>query len=176
MDRKKEIKEELEQLSPFLANLEKKPDFDVPANYFNDLQDDLWKQVRPTPKVQTETPQKNWLDDLALMLAGLFQPRMALSLASLLLLLTAGWYFLQPTTISSESMVAQADDSLEDVADYYLASHFDEFDSELLMQLELEDEELSQITENSLEEGDGFDPYLDELLNSLETEELIQLL
>lgn len=147
----------------------------MPANYFNDLQEDLWKQVRPTPKVQTEAPRKSWLDDLAFTLAGLFQPRMALSLASLLLLLTAGWYFLQPTNSTTESMMAQTDTALEDAADY-LASHIDEFDSDLLMQLELEDEEFGQTSENSVGEEDEFDAYFDELLNQLDTDELEQLL
>ena len=129
MDRKKEIKEELEQISPFLAGLKKEQNFKVPTNYFNDLQEDLWKQVQPQPQRETQsTPKRTWLEEIELALASLFQPRMALSLASLLLLLTVGWYFMQPP-VDSNSIADASLPTLEEVSDY-LADHLDDFDAD----------------------------------------------
>ncbi len=175
MDRKKEIKEELEKISPFLADLKKEQNFKVPTNYFNDLEEDLWKQVRPQPTTETTVvPKKNWLEQIELALASLFQPRLALSLASLLLMLTAGWYFMQQPTDVSGSLADNLP-SLEEASDY-LAEHIDDFDADLLMQLELGEEELSQISENSFDDEESSDSYFDEMLDDLDKDDLEQLL
>ncbi len=174
MKPKKEIKEELEKLSPFLADLDKEKNFQVPTNYFNELQEDLWKQVRPAPAQKPVVEQSAWWSPIESALLALFQPRMALSFASLLLLLTAGWFIMQqPTDTVPE--VADNLPTVEEAADY-LAEHIDDFDTELLMQLELDDIELSQISESSFEDDEVLDTYFDEMLDDVDSDELQQFL
>ena len=46
MDRKKEIKDELENLSLFLSEMKKKNSFKVPENYFAELSANVWEEVQ----------------------------------------------------------------------------------------------------------------------------------
>ena len=176
MEPKKEIQEELEQISPFLAGLDKTQNFKVPVNYFEEMQEDLWQKVAPESKsAPVAVQKKTWLSQLDEWLANWFQPRLALSLASLLLLLTAGWYFMSSVD-GSEELVAVESSLLDDEAYDYFAQNFDEFDAELLSQLDFDDEEIDAFVESNFS-GDGeFDVLLEDLLQELDIDELEGLL
>ena len=175
MDQEKDIKKELEEISPFLAGLDKKQDFKVPVNYFENLQDEIWEKVRPQQVVvQEKQVSPTWLEQVEAFIASLFQPRMALAMASVLVLLTAGWFFLQDTEGTSLPL-AEENPLFEEASDY-LAQHLDDFDAELLLQLELDDEELSQVGESSFPGVEELDDFFDEMLDEVDMDDLEQLL
>ncbi len=147
MNRKEEIRNELAEISPFLAGLNLQSAFKVPKGYFAELPDAILESVSPlaelkrapgfsvpknyfeslpdlvldrvAPKQVTETvaevakpaatPSSSWLDDVINSIAFLFQPRYALRLAGVAVLLVAGFFFLQNPDSSSEGTLAGTD-------------------------------------------------------------------
>lgn len=90
----------LESVSP-LATLKKESAFSVPKDYFQSLPDLVLERVAPQQDTATEAaptpaaaPSSNWLDDLINSIAVLFQPRYAMRLATVAVLLIAGFVFL----------------------------------------------------------------------------------
>ncbi|MEM8907466.1 MAG: hypothetical protein AAGD05_06435 [Bacteroidota bacterium] len=180
MDKKKqEIKDELESISPFLANLERKAPFQVPTDYFKSMEEEVWEQVRPqTAPEKQAAPKQSWLEQIEMALLSLWQPRLALGLASFLLVLTVGWYVQSETASSaSDGPVLAAAPLLEEASDY-LADHLDDFDTELLVQgLELDEQDLGLLSSDEvLSDEATLDQFFDELLDELDTDDLEQLL
>jgi len=89
----------LESVSP-LAALKKEPAFTVPKNYFESLPDLVLDRVAPKPVTETvaepaSSSSSSWLDDLINSVAVLFQPRYALRLATVAMVLVAAVFFIQ---------------------------------------------------------------------------------
>lgn len=194
MNRKDEIRKELEEIAPFLAGLEVKSAFKVPKGYFDELPDTILESVSPLAELKSEqafkvpkdyfkslpdlvlekvtprpevavaeepvaSPQSGWLDDLINSIAVLFQPRYALRLATVAILLIGGLVFIQVQN-STDGTLAQVDiDPLEE--EYGIS--IDDLNDEDLAIL-LSDSDLGS-EENAT---DNIDQLLDDMLENLD--------
>ncbi len=172
MKNKEEIREELERLSPLLLAQKGRPEgFGVPKDYFNSLPDIIVDKVAPK-RAPAQEPRSSWLDDLTVLLQGFFQPRYALAIASVALLLVAGVYF----GTSSETPQPLAEVLLEELPDEalhsYVSDNIDEFDLSLF-----EEQVAGNFSETSpTSELDMEEELLDDLLDELPIDELEDLL
>ena len=150
MNRKDEIRNELEQISPYLAGLDLRPAFKIPKGYFDELPDTVLESVSPLAELKKEqvfkvpenyfkslpdlvlakvapqeeeevvtkpvlSPQSSWIDDLINSVAVLFQPRYALRLAAVAIVLIGGFVFLQKGMNDAGALMASNDaDPLEE--------------------------------------------------------------
>ena len=166
-----DIRDELNEISPFLAGMEKKQPFKVPAQYFEQLQNDVLQELKAEAQEDSQ-PGLSWLDRGIEALLLLLQPRYAVGFASVAILLVAGIYFssMESDPISNaESTFADLD--IEETQEY-IASNIDEFEAEWLMDLVSEED----FGNEDLDEGYEDDPYLDEIINELNDNELEELL
>ena len=197
MNRKEEIRKELEGISPFMASLDLQPAFKVPKGYFTELPDTILESVSPLAEIKAQpftvpknyfqslpdlvldqikaeaeaevetvisepevssAPQVSWLDELINSVAVLFQPRYALRLASVAVLIIAGYFFLNSP--NNDETLAQAE---VNPLEMYGLSLDDLNDDDLAMLLS--DEPLSDTEQQRFDE---IEPLLDELLNDLD--------
>lgn len=173
MNRKKEIRDELQELSPFLSSMkEKEQPFTVPKDYFKQLPDEILAKVQPEKMMQKET-QVSWLDRFVAELQWLLQPRPALALATVAILIMAGIFFFNNST-PAVSDVQWADISEEEI-NAYVASNIEEFETDLLWQHSSldADDELSTELEFDDEE---LDVIIDEIIDDLPLEDIEELL
>jgi len=158
---KKEIKEELNNHAPLLSGMPKQPEgYKVPDDYFARMEADLWEQLKPATKTVIESaPKASWFDGLIQQLNWLLQPRMALQLASVALLILAGFFIMNRTTTTQSDVLA---DLTADEASEYVLANLDEFDTESLIELGFGDEDFSEV-EATFFNDDDVDDLLDEL-------------
>ena len=163
---KKEIKEELNNHAPLLSGLSKKLEgYKVPDDYFARMEADLWEQIKPAAKTVTESaPRTSWLDGLIQQISWLLQPRMALQLASVAIVVVAGIVLMNQNTTTQPD--ALADLTAEEASEYLLA-HLDEFDTESLIELGFEEADFSAMDETLFEDTD-----VDDLLDELQRENI----
>ncbi len=163
---KKEIKEELKNHAPLLSGLSKKQEgYKVPEDYFARMEADLWEQIKPATKTVTEAaPQTSWLDGLIQQISWLLQPRMALQLASVALLILAGFFMMNRNATTQPDVLA---DLTADEASEYLLANLDEFDTESLIELGFEEADFSAIDEALFEDAE-----VDDLLDELQRENI----
>lgn len=161
---KDEIKKELEELSPMLAKMKKQPEgFSVPDDYFAKMETDIWDLVQPEDPIVAQAPsQTSWLDNIIQQIGWLLQPRMAMSLASVAILIVAAIMLLPNADTADVNALAglTADDATD-----YMAAHIDEFDTETLIEFAME----SDLTTNSafFEESE-----MNNLINDMENENI----
>lgn len=154
----------LESVSP-LAALKKEPAFTVPKNYFESLPDLVLERVTPKPATETvappapAAPQSSWIDDLINSVALLFQPRYALRLATVAILLVGGLFFMQQQGTVDGGLAEAEVDLLEE----YGISLDDLNDDDLALLLDGETEETSLDNLDDLDES-----LLDEMLENLD--------
>lgn len=168
MNRKNEIKEELKEHSPFLSKLkEEELPFKVPDRYFQNLQAEVLRQVKAE-----EAPakaQKIWLEQLLEQIKWWLQPRPALALASMVLLVAVGLNFL------SNNSTATSDFSLADLSEEeirnYVSDNLDEFDLDLILQVNASDPEWELNPTLDLKDAE-LEQYLDEIIDEIEEEDL----
>lgn len=163
---KKEIKEELNNHAPLLSGLSKKQEgYKVPDDYFARMEADLWEQIKPATKTVTEAaPRTSWLDGLIQQINWLLQPRMALQLASVALLILAGFFMMNRNTTTKTDALA---DLTADEASEYILANLDEFETESLIELGFEEEDFSAIDATLFEDTD-----VDDLLDELQRENI----
>ncbi len=163
---KKEIKEELNNHAPLLAGMSKKPEgYKIPDDYFTRMEADLWEQIKPATKTVTESaPRTSWLDGLIQQINWLLQPRMAMQLASVALLIVAGFLFWNRTAATQTDVMA---DLTADEASEYVLANLDEFDTESLIELGFGEEDFSGVEAALFEETD-----VDALLDQLQKENI----
>ena len=163
----------LESVSP-LADLKAKKTFKVPANYFESLPDLVLSKVAPQQEVEVvKNPQPNWLDDLINNILALFQPRYALRLATVAIILIGGFIFLQKGANNTDPSLASNDTVLINPLAEYGISLDDLNDDDLALLLN------DNNTSFDIDETKIDDRLLDQLLNDLDEisdEDLIGLL
>jgi len=163
---KKEIKEELKIHAPLLSGMSKQQEgYKVPDDYFARMEADLWEQLKPATKTVVE-PASNtsWLDGLIQQISWLLQPRMALQLASVALIIVAGLFIMNRTATDKTDALA---DLTADEASEYVLAHLDEFDTESLIELGFGDADFSA------DEAVFFnDTDVDELMDELQRENI----
>lgn len=163
---KKEIKEELNNHAPLLSRMPKKSEgYKVPEDYFAQMEADLWEQLKPATKTVTEpAPRTSWLDGLIQQINWLLQPRMALQLASVALLILAGFFFMNRSATTQTDALA---DLTADEASEYVLANLDEFDTESLIELGFGEADFSAVDASLFDEMD-----VDDLLDELQRENI----
>ena len=187
MKDKDELRDELEN-SPFLKKMKEQPGdgFKVPKNYFQHLPNEVMRKVKePAP---TPVQQPSWLERIEQFVKGMVQPRFALALASVIVLVVAGVVFLKDKNAAA-TLPAVTEVTLEDISDEelfaYVADNISDFNRQQM--LEAADPELPEVkiqpkpptlpqtkaTQPNLEE---MEKYLDEEIDDIDLEDLENML
>jgi hypothetical protein len=92
---KKELHKELEELSPWLAEMKEQPEgYTVPNHFFNNMRMDIMNKVKNEQiPIAAKPPEQSDWTSLVMILKSWMQPRLAVGFASLLLLLGAVYFF-----------------------------------------------------------------------------------
>lgn len=170
MKKDENIENELENLSPLLSKMRKEQKgsgYTVPPIYFKNLTEEMMQKVEPTrsPKVR-----KVLWEELFTMIDNFIQPKFVMGLATIVLLIMGGIYFVNIPT--SENDVAIVEPSLADL-EQYLIAHADELSEEMLVEYKVGDAAIE--FELNVEEQ-TFDYYFEEVLEDLQEEDLEQFL
>ena len=163
--RKNEVREELENLSPFLSKMkEKKEGFEVPKNYFKGLPNQIFEKLgnEPSPLAMPEkSGQGFWSNPFQF----LFRPKYALAFATVSLLIMASIFW----TNNPTETLPLAELTSEEIQTY-ISDNIDEFDEELFMESNLRFEDLE-----AFENADS-DELLNDIIDDLDIEDLEELL
>lgn len=168
MKNKKEIKEELEALAPSFSKMKKEEAFRVPENYFNDLPNQILEELNLERKEVSVGTKTSWWASMMENISMLFQPRLAVGFATLLLLVASVFYF--KIQGSDEALPLAELTTME--AESYLLENIDEFEDELLYDLASQTEPL--LIEES--EDQELNHYLEEIIDEMDDETLEELL
>jgi hypothetical protein len=167
---KEDIHEELREMSPFLAGLERKDPFKAPKYYFDTLADKVLEQAQP--HIATTPPQyaarPNLFSQLGNAIGNLLRPRVAFALASVTIVLAVGGWFVYQSNNTKQAL-AQTEISNDDIHEY-IQENIADFDDELL----LNDEKLALDTEGgALHKTDMNDEDIEEyLINNINEKDL----
>lgn len=162
----KEIKKELQEMNSFLAKEKIEDGYDVPANYFNNLQLDLIQKLDIKNEDIAETKSTSFLSRLK---ESFLSPRPLLGMATAALFALGLFFWLQPNDTNTQ--LALNDLSNEEIQEY-IAYNIDDFDVDLISTIsttahtdifsnEFEDGQIDEYLENNLDEFD--DQLFDEL-------------
>jgi hypothetical protein len=168
-----EVQKELQEWSPLLARMrEQETGFTVPDNYFQDLTGEiLQKTIAPATKAKKQRNGRfrGFLSGLQVA----WQPRYAMAMAALALLIIAGLVWLRPAADDRPIEMAWSDISVEEMTSYVQAN-IQEFDLETLVEM-APDMETQSILEGAEIEPDILDNYLEEIIDDVDMEELEEL-
>lgn len=185
--KKEKLHDELNEHAPFLNELRQKDDgLRVPEEYFGQFEDSVFRQLdaigarrKPAAFVKMKE-QRSWWQ----WLQSLWQPRLALAAAGLLVIVVLGWQYFRATPSTPE--IADTTISAED-AEAYLLDNLLELDPNQIAMV-LPEEEFLPI---SIEPATGTAPQdaktpkseiqispddLDDLIRDMTEEELEELL
>lgn len=141
---KREFEKELQELSPFLADLKKQQKdepFKTPRLYFDNLADSIIEKAKGETKTVTVPPQYNNRQSMASRindwLSTAFQPKWALSALALALVMVVGWYVVQqqrttpiaveqPVVVTHEAAQNYVKENIEDFNEEEIATAFEE--------------------------------------------------
>lgn len=176
--KQQEVKEELKALSPFLHQIKDKDNaFKVPEGYFSQFQAQMLDQMKAMPEASPKVNRK-WRTNISIQhfidqLAVLLQPRMALALASVLVIVVAAWFIVRSgeNPVTAEPSFATL--SVEEIQKY-IDANLDDFDEEMVKEIAQEHNNLSIIPSNTLE-TEELDLYLDQVIDQLDPKELEEL-
>ncbi len=181
-----ELRNELND-SPFLKKMKEQPsrDFQVPKHYFKHLPDEVMRQVgQPAPAPVPSGP--SWLEQLERFVMGLFQPRFALALASVLVLVVAGVLFFRES--GAEALQSVATVRLADIPDEELLAYLDDnirdFDGDLVQEASVhtlpevpeKPKATAPKTSAPKPELEEMEDYIDEVIDEIDVEDLEELL
>lgn len=167
-----DVRKELEDLSPRLLRLkEQGTGFKVPEDYFQHLQAEVLEKIQSKPRTAAPT---NWLSEWREAVQFLFQPRWALSLATVAILITVGgvWFF-QEQSKTNSSLSAELAKVDRETLNTYIQANLHEFDTETLMEFAASEEGVSHFEDLTPEE---LDEYLDGIIQDMDAETLKELL
>lgn len=175
MDRKNEIRQELEEIAPLLADIKKdKNGFRVPEHYFTQLQDDVLQRVNLVHGEAASAPSflQKMLRDSVLTIHWLLQPRYVLRLAGFGLVLALGIYVFFPKSATSEKEYLANITQVE--VTEYVHQHIDEFELEDML-------EVSEIDASSLlpvagSPDDFPEEYINDIIDDFNLDELQEIL
>ena len=164
MNHKDEIRDELKEISPFLADLKKENAFKVPVHYFEQLPDQVMEQIKwSSPPVVEKAPQVSWMNQLATFFSKSLWP--GLTLAGLGLVIVTGVFLFRK---GAAPAIVTNDFPLEE-AEAYVSANIDEFEEEQLLALALIDND--QSLDVIKIEGFSDDELINEILNELESDD-----
>lgn len=164
MNPKEELRDELRALSPLLEQLkESKEGFQVPETYFQNLEDDLMQRIQWTPRQPVRTP---WWQPLAAQWQILLQPRYAMALASILVLMAVGGYLIVRPAPGAEPCQDIACLTVEEVRSY-IETNIHDFDTRTILDAGGKEASFEDVgLPSSVFEGETLSE--DELLDALE--------
>ncbi len=171
MKNKKEIRDEIQGLSPFLWEQKGRQEgYEVPKDYFKSLPDEVFGKLKEQVSPQPAAREENWLEWMTHVLQHLFQPRYALAFATVAVLVVAGVYFTKPND-QPTTAVALLSELPDEALNEYVSENIDEFDEETLTELMADNiDPLSRL------EIESSDELIDELIDDLSEEDLEDLL
>lgn len=175
LNKKEEIKEELKGLSSMLYELkEQDSPFQVPEGYFKQFQEDLLDQLKE-PAGQTSKGRSFWnFPKLLDQVGWLLQPRTALALSSVLVVLVAAWFLFRTNITPSGQDLSFAALSIEEIQDY-IDNNLDDFDEETVKEVAQDDQNIQMISPNAID-SEELDRYLDEMIEDIDLHELEEIL
>ena len=171
MKEKDKIKDELNELSPFLSNLKKKNSFQVPPNYFEQMQREVLTKAK---QLEEKKPApSSWISQLMDQLSQLLQPKFALALTGVAALVIFILFRLSPNEMTLQELNL-ADISSEEMQDY-LADNLEDIDDDMLLEMS---DELSEtyFTPTMDYPEEDVDMILDDLINDIDDKALEDLL
>lgn len=188
MKNEDELRDELEN-SPFLKKMKERPGeandgFQVPKNYFQHLPNEVMRTVKEP--VFAPAPKPSWQERIGQFLQGILQPRLALALASVLVLVVAGILFLREKNaveIAPAMAVAKLSEIPDEELFAYVSDNINEFDHEQV--LEFSNAELPEVKsktpklpkiETPKPETKEIEEYLDEAIDEIDVEDLEEML
>ncbi|MEM1318771.1 MAG: hypothetical protein AAGG75_00875 [Bacteroidota bacterium] len=172
----KDIRKELEEISPFLAKIEKRQNFEVPKDYFEQLPDEVMRRVQPEwDSAPTPSAAPSWIDQLAQRLAALLQPRYALQLASAALMIVAGFYFFNISSTENTPATGGLAALTADEVHEYISQNIDDYQTDWIPDTDMAESNLLEEEEVDAE-TEELDIYIDEIIDVLEDSDLEDLL
>ncbi|NRB52954.1 MAG: hypothetical protein HRU41_35160 [Saprospiraceae bacterium] len=156
MSEREDILNELKDIAPELAKFKEEQSgtgFEVPPRYFKDLQQVLMQEVKAEMDKQTVAKGAAWWESLLQGLQALLQPKPALALATIALLVAAGIWFSQSNTRLPQAGPAMALN--EDEVEAYVMANIEDFETDVLIEMYAEtfrEETEEPVTEDSLED------------------------
>ncbi len=172
----KDVREELEDLSPFLSGLKKQQNFQVPDQYFEQLPDDLMARIkRETAEESKPSASISWFDQLVAALSALMQPRYALRLASVVVLILAGLFIFRSMPdnegLEGSGLAALSEDEVHE----YISQNIDDYEAEWIPDFDTAESENGLSVEEAAENAE-LDVYFDEIIDVLDDNDLEDLL
>ena len=135
---KQDFENELNEFSPLLADLKKRQPNDgflTPKYYFDTLADKVLERAK-TETTVAKTPQyRGILERFQGWLSALWQPRIALAMATFALVASAGWYAMtrQKPTVEPTVQIENVAASTEEIHQY-ITTNIEDFDENLLLE------------------------------------------
>ena len=167
MKNKKEIQEELEALSPSFSKMKKEDVFKVPANYFDNLPNQIFAELDLDKEEIIVEQQPSWWNAVMDNVMQLLQPRIAIGFATLLLLIASVFYFKNAETVVAPLLAELTTEEVE----AYVLENIDDFEEELFYEIAAETESLNYDSDQQ-----EFDSYLEEMVDELDDDMLEELL
>lgn len=161
----KDIKKELEEISPLLAKLKKEQSQpELPANFFNNLQVDVIQELRP----EFEKPSTTFVEKgiFVRLIEWVRKPQVAMAFGVSLLLIGVVFFIINQQTFPPQDPWANLSD--ESILEY-LDENIDDFEAVSLMEISEEEEEV--IFDTELDDN-LIDQYLEDNLNQIDESDL----
>jgi hypothetical protein len=171
-----DIRQELEELSPHLLQLKEQAEgFSVPPQFFEHLQNTVWEKIQ-APEAPVSAPARSgsqWRQELWAQIQVLRQPRWALSLATVLLLVWGAIALYQNAVSPSATLSTQLASVDPAALNQYIKDNLDEFDTETLLEFAASPENSARFEHLTPEE---LQQYLNEVIQEMDVETLQELL
>ena len=156
MSEREEILNELKDIAPELVKFKKEqsgPGFEVPPRYFDNLKQVLMQEIQTEANQNPVRKTSVWWNNFLQGLQSLIQPKPALALATIALLVVAGIWFSNSNNALPQlgGEMALNDDDLE----AYVMANIDDFETDVLIDMYTEtfqEETDEPVTEDNLEE------------------------
>ena len=170
---KNDIDNELNELSPFLADLKKgmekdKEPFRVPKFYFDTLADKVIEKAQPQVVPPQYSTQPSIGERVQAWLGLLFQPRYAMALGTVIILAVGGIWFYNSHKISETSLASvQLSEISNDEIHEYIHANIDDFEDQIIEKNEtladntegtetinVSEEEINEYLKENIDEND----------------------
>jgi hypothetical protein len=172
-----DLRKELEELSPRLLKLKEQGEaFRLPDHYFQSLQAQVFEKIQAEERAADSSqalPGSNWLNQIMEQLQVLMQPRWAISLATVALLIVVGIGLYQQNQITGQNLNTELAKLDQQTLDAYIQDNLHEFDTETLMEFASKKDSQLNFEEMNPEE---LNQYFDENLQELDEETIKDLL
>ena len=176
MKNREELREELDELSPFLKKMKDRDDgFKAPKDYFKSLPDEVLK------KITQDMPAKRiWADGLAAFVQRFWQPKYALALATAAVLVVAAvCIFDENNNTEMQQPIAAAilNDISDEMLQNYVSNNIGDFDKELILETNYAGQDAKSLPGIVPQPStDELEQYLDDNIDEIDLGDLEDLL